>query len=328
MRKKPEFWRKNPLFIIDAVALGANQEESAKMSERTARHRQKRTDWIFISMVMAAIVLVIAILCVYFTNFHSPNDNPGVHETTAPNTAPSDTVAPTLLGVHDFIIYQGDTISYYKGVSATDNEDPNPAITVDNSAVDLSAVGVYRVVYICKDAAGNETRAAATVTVLEKKANYAELETIYAAADAKLAQIIKDNMTLRQKVQAIYNWARANLGYTDNFDHSDYRQAAYIMLTQARGDCYGFFAVTKLMFERLGIPNIDVRKVKNSPSDSDHYWSLVSVDGEQTWYHFDATPRKGAGDDFCLVTDAFLDAYSDAHNKCHNRDKSLYPATP
>jgi hypothetical protein len=51
-------------------------------------------------------------------------------------------------------------------------------------------------------------------------------------------------------------------------------------------------------------------------------------DGGKTYYHFDATPRKGSGDDFCLVTDAFLDAYSNSHGKCHNRNKSLYPATP
>ena len=94
------------------------------------------------------------------------------------------------------------------------------------------------------------------------------------------------------------------------------------------GDCFGYFAVTKLLFERLGIPNIDVRKVKNFDGDSDHFWSLVSVDGGKTYYHFDATPRVGDGDDFCLVTDAFLDAYSDSHKGSHNRDKSLYPATP
>ena len=297
------------------------------MPERRQNRRPKRkqTDWVFLGMVVAALVLLIAIIIVYFANFAAPNNG---GETTVPETTLGDIVAPELDGVHDFTIYQGDTISYYKGVSATDNEDPNPTIMVDNSGVDLSKVGVYQVVYICKDASGNESRATATVTVLEKKAGYAELETIYAAVDAKLGQIIKENMTTRQKVVAIYNWARSSLGYTDNFDHTDYRQAAYLMLTQARGDCYGFFAVTKLMFERLGIHNIDVQKVKNHATDSNHYWSLVSVDGGQTWYHFDATPRKGEGDDFCLVTDAFLDAYSDAHNKCHNRDKSLYPATP
>ncbi len=300
------------------------------MSEITERRRpkKKKTDWLFIGMVFAAAVLLIAIVCVYFARFIPQNDVPDGGETTAPETTAGDTVPPTLIGVHDFTLYQGDAISYYSGVSATDDEDANPVITVDSSGVDLSKVGVYEVIYICRDAAGNEVRRSAAVTVLEKKANYVELDVIYAAADAKLARIVRDDMTNRQKVEAIYNWAQSSLGYTDHFDHGDYRQAAYLMLTAARGDCFGYFAVTKLMFERLGIDNIDVQKVKNYPADSNHYWSLVSLDDGQTWYHFDATPRKGEGDDFCLVTDAFLDAYSDAHNKCHNRDKSLYPATP
>ncbi len=304
------------------------------MSDRVPNRKseQPKTDWILLSMIAAAIVLLIAVVCVYFIKFVLPNNNPDVQnpseDTTVPETTLGDTVAPELFGVHDFVLYQGDAISYYKGISATDDEDPNPTITVDNSAVDLSKVGVYEVIYICTDDAGNEIRVPATVTVLEKKAGYAELEDIYAAIDAKLAQLITEDMTDRQKVVAIYNWARSHLGYADHFDHGDYRQAAYIMLTKGKGDCYGYFAVTKLMFERLEIPNIDVQKVKNYPEDSNHYWSLVSVDNGQTWYHFDATPRKGAGDDFCLVTDAFLDAYSNAHKKCHNRDKTLYPATP
>ncbi len=59
--------------------------------------------------------------------------------------------------------------------------------------------------------------------------------------------------------------------------------------------CFNYFAVTKLMFERLGIPNIDVKKVKNYEGDSNHYWSLVSVDGGETYYHFDAAPPQGRG---------------------------------
>ena len=52
------------------------------------------------------------------------------------------------------------------------------------------------------------------------------------------------------------------------------------------------------------------------------------MDGGSTYYHLDTTPRLGEGDDFCLVTDAFLDAYSDTHSGSHNRDKALYPKTP
>lgn len=304
------------------------------MSRTPARSsRQQKPDYILLTLVAVAIVLLIAVVCVYVINFVLPdgNANPSdpSQDTDIPETTLGDTVAPELSGVHDFVLYQGDAISYYKGITATDDKDPNPTITVDNSAVDLSKAGVYEVIYICTDKSGNEIRIPATVTVLEKKDGYAQLEDIYAAVDNKLAQIITENMDTRQQVVAIYNWARSHLSYFGDFDSEDYRQAAYIMLTQSKGDCYGFFAVTKLMFERLNIPNIDVRKVKDSTTrNSDHYWSLVSVDGGNTWYHFDSTPFSGPGDDFCLVTDAFLDAYSASHKNSHNRDKSLYPATP
>lgn len=239
-----------------------------------------------------------------------------------------DREAPVLSGIHDFIIYQGDTVTYMGGVTAADDTDENPSVTVDSSAVDLSSPGEYRVVYIAADASGNTAQTQATVTVLEKREGYAALDTIYAAADAKLSEIIRENATGREKVQDVYAWARLSLSYGGHSDRTDWRQTAYGMLTGGKGDCYGYWAVTKLLFERLEIPNIDVRKVKNSAEDTDHFWSLLSLDGGETWYHFDATPRYGEGDDFCLVTDTFLDAYSDSHKGSHNRDKSLYPATP
>ena len=79
------------------------------------------------------------------------------------------------------------------------------------------------------------------------------------------------------------------------------------------------------MFEVAGIPNIDVEKTYVE-GRAMHYWSLINCgDG---WYHFDATPRVGEGDDFFMVTDAFLEAYSQAHHDSHEFDHSLYPATP
>lgn len=239
-----------------------------------------------------------------------------------------DQEAPVLSGIHDFTIYQGDTISYMSGVTATDDTDKNPSITVDNSSVDLSRPGEYRVIYTAKDASGNTTQEEATVTVMERPDNFVDLDTIYAAADAKLDEIIRENATMKQQIHDVYAWARLNLSYGGHSDRTDWRQTAYVMLTEGKGDCYGYWAVTKLLFERLEIPNIDVQKVKNSADDTDHFWSLVSLDDGETWYHFDATPRYGDGDDFCLVTDAFIDAYSDSHDGSHNRDKSLYPETP
>lgn len=240
----------------------------------------------------------------------------------------SDITPPVISGVVDQTIYEGDAVSYLRGVTAADETDPKPNLTVDSSSVNLTTPGKYTVTYTATDASGNTSTATATITVLKKQEDHVDLETIYAAADAKLAKIVNKDDPLTEQISDIYTWARTNLAYGGHSDRTDWRQTAYVMLTKGRGDCYGYFAVTKLFFERLGIPNIDVEKVKNFPEDSNHFWSLVSYDGEQTWYHFDATPRVGNGDDFCLVTDAFLDAYSETHKRSHNRDVSLYPATP
>ncbi len=157
---------------------------------------------------------------------------------------------------------------------------------------------------------------------------FSENEFIMETADQLIDEITHDGMTKKQKVNAVYAWLRMNCSYGGHVDRGDYLQAAYSMLTEKRGDCYSYFAASKLLFERMGIDNLDVQKVKKNAKDSNHYWNMVSLDDGKTWYHFDATPRLGNGDDFCMVTDAFLDAYSKAHNNSHNRDKSLYPATP
>lgn len=252
---------------------------------------------------------------------------PATDETEpTPPTEPDDQ-APEISGVQNMLVYLGDTVSYRKGVTVTDNQDENPQLSIDSSQVDLSTEGSYEVVYTAEDAAGNSTSVSMTVTVLEKTESNVDLEKLNKDVDAVLAKIITEDMTTKQQVKAIYKWARNSLGYS-NYDGNDWLKAAQHMLDKRTGDCFNYFAVCKLMFERLDIPNIDVKKVKKTSGASNHYWSLVSVDDGENYYHFDATPRKGDGDDFCLVTDDFIDKYSKAHNYSHNRDKSLYPATP
>ena len=243
------------------------------------------------------------------------------------STGPKDSQPPQIYGIQDFTVYQGDPVSYLSGVTATDDLDPEPKLNVDSREVDLSKPGTYTVTYNASDASGNLATACASITVLKKEEGYADLETIYTLADELLAIILEGTTDTRQQVEAIYKWARTDIRYAGHSDRSDWRQTAYNVIRSGEGDCFGYFAATKLMFERLGIPNIDVQKVRNYEEDSDHFWSLVSVDGNH-YYHFDATPRYGDGDDFCLVTDAFLDAYSEQHKGSHNRDKSLYPQTP
>ena len=252
------------------------------------------------------------------------------HTTTAPSTVTvtDDCVAPTIQGVHDISLYLGSAASYRSGVIVTDDKDPSPKLEVDSSQVDLSNPGTYPLVYTARDMTGNETRVEVTVTVAKKPETYVDPETVNAKADELLKKIVTEDMAAEAKVKAIYSYVRSHYTYSGHSDKTDWVQGAYVMMESGQGDCFNYYAVTKLLLDRCGIPNIDVRKVRNYPEDSDHYWSLVSVDGGNTYYHLDTTPRVGDGDDFCLVTDAFLDAYSDANKGCHNRDKSLYPATP
>lgn len=248
-------------------------------------------------------------------------------EVTALLTVRIDSEPPVIDGTKDITVYEGDTVSYRAGVTVTDNEDENPMLEIDSQDVDLSTPGEYTVTYSAVDASGNAAEKTITVTVLERQDGYVSMEEIDAVVEQVLNQILTPDMDTRQQLRAIFDYIRSHAGYVNHSVKDDWRQAGYRLLVRHSGDCFNYFAAGKLLMEKLGIPNIDVVKVKNYASDSNHYWSLVSVDGGETYYHFDMTPRT-VPSEFFLVTDAELDAFSAAHNKCFNRDKSLYPATP
>ena len=241
-------------------------------------------------------------------------------------TVVKDTQAPTILGVQDIIAYAGGTVAYRSGITVSDDYDENVTLTLDSSGVDLSTVGTYTVIYSATDASGNTATKEATVTVMEKQAGYVEPEVIYARVDAILEQFITDDMTDREKVEAVYVWTHRgdHLIYGSAPDRTDWLQTAYEFLDRKKGDCYWFYAIQKLMLQRLNIPTIDVKKVKNFEKDSNHYWLLVSIDGGENYYHFDNVWSR----QLCLVTDKTLNKFSKAVNNCFNRDESLYPATP
>lgn len=249
---------------------------------------------------------------------------------TVTMTVIEDKEAPVILGVNPISLYEGSTVAYRSGVLVTDDKDENPVLTVDSTGVDLSKPGTYEVIYKATDAAGNETTFTTTVTVEEKSANYVEEQVIYDAVDEILADIITDDMTDREKVQKIYKWVKGNCSYINHSDKTDQLQAAYKMLKNRQGDCFSYFALSKVMFDRLGIPNIMVTRSPESPRRTKHFWSLVSVDGGETYYHYDATPsgKVYRNNYFCLVTDEFLDGYNSVAPGYYTRDKSLYPATP
>lgn len=304
--------------------------------------RKKRKNSNVVMIVAIAVFAVVMFLLVpvvgdwileQFVYTDTP-DTTGVPSSSSALTSSTpgitDTQPPVITGTKDIEVHVGSTVSYRSGVSVTDDLDQNPKLTIDNSAVDLSKPGTYPVTYTAKDAAGNISTA--TINLIVIPAEYVESSVIYALADEILAKFITDDMTDREKVEAVYVWTRRSVHLTygsapAGFVHeeADWLQTAYQLLNRdvSKGDCYYFFAVQKLLLQRLNIPTIDCEKIYDG--DSHHYWLLVSVDGGKTYYHFDNVWSK----QLCLVTDAELDTFSAAvDSNPFNRDKSKYPATP
>lgn len=250
-------------------------------------------------------------------------------EKTITVTVIHDTTAPQLFGVRPLSVYVGRTVSYRSNILVTDDTDDAPMLSIDSSQVDLSKPGTYPVIYTAKDCVGNVTTVETTITVSAAPSSFVEMDVIYQAVDKIIAKIITDGMTTRQQVEAIYSWVRSNCQYINHMDKTDWQQAGYVMLTKGQGDCFGFYAVSRLFFERLNIPNLTVQRSEGTSRNTTHYWSLVSVNGGETYYHYDSCPRSVYRNvKVCLVTDAVLEKINTQAKDYYTYDKSLYPAVP
>ncbi len=241
-------------------------------------------------------------------------------ELTIPVTIKKDTEAPVFQGVSNKQVSIGDSISYKKGVTVTDNRDKDLTFTVDNSKVNLKKEGTYTVTYTAKDAAGNKATKKINVTV---KRFTISIEQVNELCDNVLAKITNNGMTNRDIAYAIYKWAKQNISYTGESDKSDWVAEAYRGMTNKYGDCFTYFSVAQALLTRAGIDNMEVTRVGGKTR---HYWNLINCgDG---WYHFDSTPHKDHKQTF-MLTDQEVAEYTEIRgNNYYTFDKSLYPRTP
>ncbi|MCD7745330.1 MAG: hypothetical protein LUI13_08645 [Lachnospiraceae bacterium] len=234
-----------------------------------------------------------------------------------------DKEAPVIDGVVALDAFLDVPVSYKSNIIVTDDCDPDVELTVDTSAVNPDQPGTYDITYTATDWAGHTASASTTITFSEKPDDYVEESVVLEEAQEILDEIVTDDMTRKQKAQAIYNWVRANLYYSESTYKESWTNGAHIGFTTGTGDCYIYFAVTKALLTQAGIPNIDVEK--SNTTRSHHYWSLVNVgDG---WYHLDTTPRE-SGATFFLVTDEEMLSYFEQNGTYDAFDTSLYPSTP
>ena len=250
-----------------------------------------------------------------------------VSETSAAEKAEPSDKTPPVVKAADMEVFAGDSVSYKKNVIVTDNEDENPKIVVDSSKVDLQTPGKYPVVYTVTDKAGNKTELKITITVKKKPpVDMASVEK-YNDKRAKeiLAEITDSSMNTMQKAFAIYLWAKSSIIYIGDSDKSNYKVAAKEGFENMAGDCYTYYAVSKVLLEKIGGVQIyDMVKLRESSADPRHFWMLINIGSG--WYHFDSTPYKDGYDYFFMVTQAELDAWDNKYRPgCHNYAKDGVP---
>ncbi len=231
-----------------------------------------------------------------------------------------DKEPPEFQGLSDKVVFIGDSVSYKKGVTVTDNRDKKVTFSVENSEVNLQKEGTYPVTYTAKDEAGNK---AVKTIKLEVKKFVANEETVNALCDELLQQITNQNMTKREIAYQIYLWVRGHISYSGDSDKSDWLAEAFRGMTKRSGDCFTYFAVSQAMLSRVGIDNLEVRRINGRTR---HFWSLVNCgDG---WYHFDSCPNKDHKATFMLTEDQAEELTKSRGNNYYVYDKSLYTATP
>ncbi|MCL1952321.1 MAG: hypothetical protein FWF60_05780 [Oscillospiraceae bacterium] len=201
-------------------------------------------------------------------------------DTAPPDTAPADTEPPKIFGVHDLAVGLRGAPAYRQGITVTDAVS-GATLEVDSAGVDTGEPGEYTVIYIARDAAGNEARAYARVVV----AGVTE-EALAALAEPVLRDILPPGADDAEKALAIHTWVHENITYTGVGEKSSVLEGAYNGLLLRRGDCYTFYALSKYFLGRAGIASVDMRRVPEA--ETRHYW--LALDLGEGWRHFDACP--------------------------------------
>lgn len=281
--------------------------------------------------LLALCILAAVLLAVFLVPRLSGSPAPSASDTPPPA---EDTQPPVISGVKDLTVAVGESLSYRTGVTVTDNVDETVRLQVDSSGVNLSEPGEYQALYWAEDAAGNRAEVPVTVTVVAAvtvdDADTGATEDVVESgnveitqdgvnelADEILAEITTPGMSQREKALAIYNYVHNHIKYVGTSDKSSWLVGAYVGFTRGSGDCYNYFACSKALLTRAGIPNVDLTRVGGN---SRHYWQLVDVGSG--YYHFDACPHPNSYPLYSfLLTEEEVKAYT---RQCSSIRKNYY----
>lgn len=240
----------------------------------------------------------------------------------APLTVIADTTFPEFSPMEELKVNIGQSISYRKGIIATDDRDGQISYTIDSSSVNLEKEGTYCIVYAATDSSGNTTEVERKLIVSASLVINQEL--VEEKADEILKKILKEDMTAHDKIYTIFYYVRRNVAYS-SAPNKDIYTAAYHAMVKRKGDCFNYFAMAKVLLDRCGIDNLPVERYKGRSS---HYWLLVNIG--TGWYHYDPSPQSLEDPFRCFMkTDAQVKAYSrsrtDGKTDYYKFDESKYP---
>ncbi len=150
-----------------------------------------------------------------------------------------------------------------------------------------------------------------------------EITEINYIVDNRIKDMIKDNMTISEKIKIIHDYIIDNTKYdtlkTDNINDSTYKSnTAYGVLIQGYGICSGYSDAMAIFLNALNIKNYKI-------SNDSHIWNLIYVNGK--WVHLDATWDDPISefnenrDTYFLIT---YDDLTKLNDDTHSFDKNIY----
>lgn len=237
-----------------------------------------------------------------------------------------DNEPPDFNGVKDFEVTIGDVITYRDKVNVTDNCDDNPTVKVDSFLVHPNELGTYPVTYTAKDKSGNMSTEILWITISEyvEEVQYdADEQEVNEKAEQILSSIITEGMSAREKARAIFDYVVSHVSYISYSEKGDIIRAAKEGLVNGRGDCYVFYATSKVLLDRAGIANESIERVPTEDGVG-HYWNLVDIGDGHGWYHFDTTPTVDKIEVF-LWDDSQVKEYSKQREGYYEYDENAYP---
>ena len=144
------------------------------------------------------------------------------------------------------------------------------------------------------------------------------------AIDGIYKELIKENMTTREKIKAFHDYIINKVSYDEdraNNSTSEYlSNTAYGPLFQNKAICSGYSDVMALFLDKIGVENHRI-------ASETHVWNHVKLDG--VWYHLDLTwddPITSTGansldHDYFLITTKQLEELDKSE---HTFDKNIY----